>query len=142
MPKAALILGGYLLKEQYIQAIHSILLQHDAQAGDDACFTAAESILKDGFHWVREFSKQPSEATVVNMIHHLSRAATEQDKVVALMTLAFVLGTTKMPTDVATGLFDELLFRFFDNRSSDEELTRLKAMIANLYQLATEYSPF
>ncbi|MPM90562.1 hypothetical protein SDC9_137683 [bioreactor metagenome] len=130
------------MKEQYIQAIHSILLQHDTQAGDDDFLTAAESILKDGFHWVREFSKQPSEATVVNMIHHLSRAATEQDKVVALMTLAFVLGTTKMPADVATGLFDELLFRFFDNCSSDEKLTGLKAMVANLYQLATEYSPF
>lgn len=130
------------MKEQYIQAIHSILLQRGAHAGDDACYIAAESILKDGFHWVREFSKQPSEATVVTMIHHLSRAATEQDKVVALMTLAFVLGTTKMPTDVATGLFDELLFRFFDNRASDEELTGLKAMVANLYQLATEYSPF
>ncbi|QJW46465.1 hypothetical protein HA075_11990 [bacterium BFN5] len=130
------------MKEQYIQAIQSILLQHATYAGDDACYTVAESILKDGFHWVREFSKQPSEATVVTMIHHLSRAATEQDKVVALMTLAFVLGTTKMPTDVATGLFDELLFRFFDNRASDEELTRLKAMVANLYQLATEYSPF
>lgn len=129
------------MKEQYIQAIHSILLQHGAQADDD-CLTAAESILNDGFHWVREFSKQPSEATVVNMVHHLSRAVTEQDKTVALMTLAFVLGTTKMPTDVATGLFDELLFRFFDNRSSDEELTALKAMVANLYQLATEYSPF
>ena len=131
-----------MLKEQYIQAIQSILLQHDAQAGDNTSLTAAEAILNNGFHWVREFSKQPNETTIVNMIHQLSEAATEQDKVVALMTLAFVLGTTKMPTDVATGLFDELLFRFFDSRSSDEELTALKAMVANLYQLAAEYSPF
>lgn len=131
------------MKEQYIQAIQSILSQHASYLGDQDCLYAmADSILSSGFQWVREFSKNPQEETVVHMVLELSQANTQVEKVTHIMTLAFVLGTTKMPTDVATALFDEVLSRLFDSQVSDEELTTMKAMIVGLYTTATENSPY
>jgi len=130
------------LKEQYIAAIKSIMLQYTNDIGDDAAVAkAAEIIFDSGMHWVQQFINNQNEETIVNMVITLSSANTYTDKVTSLMTLAFVLGTTKMPTDVATALFDELSSRIFADESSDD-LTPIRAMIASMYTTATHNSPF
>ncbi|MEG6586115.1 hypothetical protein [Dendrosporobacter sp. 1207_IL3150] len=130
------------MKEQYTQLIKAFIQQY-SNIGDEACITEiAGQVLDSSFQWIREFSKNPHEETIVNMIIELSAAKTPAAKMTSLLVLAFVLGTTKMPTDVATGLFDELLFRLYDAETSDEELTNYKSVIANLYTTANENSPF
>ncbi len=136
------MIGGQALKEQYIEAIIAIMRQYGGELEDAWLPQAAEKILAGGLQQVRAFSARPDEATIVQAVEELSQAETKGDKIIAVMTLAFMLGTTKMPTDVAIGLFDELLFRLFDSTVNAEELTAIKAIAAALYTTATENSPF
>lgn len=130
------------MKEEYVRAITAILRQHEGKLGNDQDLqNAAEKILSSGLYWVRAFSGKPEEATIVAMIDELGRPGGRLEKVISVMALAFVLGTTRMPTDVATGLFDELLFRLFSDESNDQ-LTAIKAIAAALYTTATDNSPF
>lgn len=134
--------GGKVLKEEYVQAIIAILRQYQGELGDgQGLHNAAETILSAGLYWVRAFSGKPEEATIVAMIDELGRPGGRPEKIISVMTLAFVLGTTRMPTDVATGLFDELLYRLFSDESNDQ-LTAIKTIAAALYTTATDNSPF
>lgn len=130
------------MKEEYVRAITAILRQYEGELGNDQDLqNAAEKILSSGLYWVRAFSGKPEEATIVAMIDELGRSEGRLEKIISVMALAFVLGTTRMPTDVATGLFDELLFRLFSDESNDQ-LTAIKAIAAALYTTATDNSPF
>lgn len=130
------------MKEEYVRAITAILRQYEGEVGaEQGLQNAAGTILSSGLYWVRAFSGKPEEATIVAMIDELGRPGDRLGKIISIMTLAFVLGTTRMPADVATGLFDELLYRLFSAESNDQ-LTAIKTIAAALYTTATDNSPF
>lgn len=135
------ILGGDILKEEYVQAIKTIILQFTTDIGDDVSLTAAaEAILDSGLRHVEHFSKNPGSESILTRITELGSADTYTDKIIAIMGLAFALGTMKVETDVSIRFFDELLSLVFTTDFS--ELTAMKAMMASMYETATYNSPF
>lgn len=129
------------MKEQYIQAIKTIMLKFTTDIGDDVSLTtAAEAILDSGLRHVQQFSKNPESEAILNVIKELGTADTYTGKVIAIMGLAFALGTMKIPTDVSILFFDELLALLFTKKFP--ELTAIKAMMASMYETATHNSPY
>ncbi|MBC8014136.1 MAG: hypothetical protein H7X79_00130 [Sporomusaceae bacterium] len=129
------------MKEQYVQAIKTIMLQFTPDIGDDASLTtAAEAILDTGLSHIRQFSENPGSEAILTAITKLGNADTYIDKVIAIMSLAFALGTMKIETDVSIRFFDELLYLLFTK--DFEELTAMKAMMASMYETADHNSPY
>jgi len=129
------------LKEQYVQAIKTIILQFTTVIGDGVSLTkTAEAILDSGLRHVQHVCKNPGSASIRNMITELGTADAYTDKVIAIMSLAFALGTMKIPTDVSIQFFDELLALIF--KADFSELTAMKALMASMYETATHNSPF
>lgn len=129
------------MKEQYAQAIKTIILQFTADINDDASLTkAAEAILDSGICYIRRFSENPGSENILNAITELSTADTHINKIVAIMSLAFALGTMKIETDVSITFFDELLYLLFTKDFA--ELTAMRAMMASMYETATHNSPY
>ena len=135
------IFGGDILKEQYVQAIKTIIVQFTTDIGDDVSLTTtAETTLDSGLRHVQHFCNNPGSAAILNMITELGTADAYTDKIIAIMGLAFALGTMKIPTDVSIGFFDELLSLLFTAQFA--EITAMKAMMASMYETATHNSPF
>lgn len=129
------------MKEQYVQAIKTIILQFTTNIGDDVSLTTtAEAILDSGLRHVQHFCNNPGSETILNMITELGTADAYNDKIIAIMGLAFALGTMKIPTDVSIRFFDELLSLLFTTEFA--ELTAMKAMMASMYETASHNSPF
>ena len=129
------------MKEQYVQAIKTIILKFTADIGDDVFLTTtAEVILDSGLRHVQQFSADPGSAIILNTITELGTADTYTDKIITIMGLAFALGTMKIPTDVSIQFFDKLLSLLF--ATDFVELTAMKAMMASMYETANYNSPF
>ena len=129
------------MKEQYVQAIKTIILKFTTDIRDDASLTtAAEAILNSGVNYIRQFSEHPGSEAILAAITELSAADTYIDKVIAIMSLAFALGTMKVETDVSIRFFDELLYLLFTK--DFDELTAMKAMMASMYETADHNSPY
>lgn len=129
------------MKEQYVQAIKTIILQFKIDVGDEVILTtAAEAILDSGLRHVQRFSENPGSAIIINTITELGTADTYTDKVITIMGLAFALGTMKIPTDVSIQFFDKLLSLLF--APDFVELTAMKAMMASMYETTAFNSPF
>lgn len=136
-----IIIGGDILKEEYTQAIKSIILQFSPDISDDVTLTAAAKVILDsGLCHIRQFSENPGSEAILNAITKFGTADTHIDKVIAIMSLAFALGTMKIEEDIAIRFFDELLYLLFTKEF--EELTAMKAMMASMYETASHNSPF
>lgn len=129
------------MKKEYAQAIKTIILKFTTEMGDDASLTiASEGVVDLGLSHVQHFCENPGSVAILDRITQLGTADTYHDKVIAIMGLAFALGTMKIPTDVSIQLFDNLLDLLFATDYS--ELSAMKAMMASMYETASHNSPF
>lgn len=128
------------MKEQYAQAIKTIILNFSADMGEEASLAAAETILDSGLDHIRNFTEHPGSETIEKTIIELGTADTPINKIIAFMSLAFALGTMKVETDITIQFFNDLLSLLFTEDFT--EITAMRTMVASMYETASHNSPF